>query len=384
MDSILIYGLPEEKIESALKKMGYQVHSGTNGLGISEFLTQNVIDLVFMSGRGGDGSFKIVMNLKDDPATRRIPILYLTDNQTYLSSLKEQRYERYDFVEQGATLGSIISKAATLLRMRKMVAAEKGSKQDVFDLNAHLRDLTEKHKKEIEEAKQIQENLLPKEMPQGQGFEVEVCYIPLEELGGDYYDVKVNQNGSISMMVADATGHGLPAAFISSMTKMAMVAVDKVAPAELFSGMNKLMTPQMAPGRFITMAAANYSPSTGSLVFSRAGHPPALLFSRSEGQVTEMRSGGFAIGFMPDGDYAQEERTLQPGDIMVMITDGITEAQNRALELFGQQRLSAVLINSSPESSAKEVLNSILSSFRDFTQGRILKDDVTMIVLKRN
>jgi sigma-B regulation protein RsbU (phosphoserine phosphatase) len=384
MDSILIYGFPEEKIQSALNKMGYHVLAGTDGVYLSEFLKSNVIDLLFVSGRGEDGSSKLIMNLKEDPATRRIPILYLTDNQAYLATIKEHKYERFDFVERGATLGAIISKAATLLRMRKMVVAEKGAKQDVFDLNAHLRDLTEKHKKEIEEAKQIQENLLPKEVPCGDGYEVEVCYIPLEELGGDYYDVKANQDGSISMLVADATGHGLPAAFISSMTKMAMVAVNKVTPAELFLGMNGLMTPQMAPGRFITMAAANYSPQSGRLVFSRAGHPPALVLSRAEGRVAEMRSGGFAIGFMSDADYSQEELTLQPGDIMVMITDGITEAQNRGLELFGQQRISAVLLASSPTSSAKEVLNAILGSFKDFIQGRILKDDVTMIVLKRN
>jgi sigma-B regulation protein RsbU (phosphoserine phosphatase) len=309
--------------------------------------------------------------------------LYLTDNSSYVNILKELRFERLDFLQKDATLGAIISKTATILRVRKMIVSEKSTKQDVFDLNAHLRDLTEKHKREIEEARQIQENLLPKELPQGEGYEIEVCYIPLEDLGGDYYDIRKNPDNSITMLVADATGHGLPAAFISSMTKMAIVAVSKEHPNELFAGMNQLMTPQMPPGRFITMAAISYDPSSGKLSSARAGHPPVIIFRRNQGSAIELKAGGFAIGFMSDSEYSSEDCALESGDIAVLYTDGITEAQNRNLELFGSKRVIEALTASSSEMSAKQVLTSIVAKFKEFTEGRILKDDVTMIVLKK-
>lgn len=383
MDSILLCGIAEDKIEGALKKMGYEVVRPQPELDLVEFIKSNIFDLVFISGRGNDDSSKLVTSLKENPATRRIPILYLTDNQSAVKILKELRFERLDFLEKDATLGAIISKTATILRVRKMVVSEKSTKQDVFDLNAHLRDLTEKHKREIEEARQIQENLLPKELPKGEGYEVEVCYIPLEDLGGDYYDIRSNPDNSISMLVADATGHGLPAAFISSMTKMAIVAVSKEQPHELFAGMNQLMTPQMPPGRFITMAAATYDPKTGRFSSARAGHPPVIIFRRNQGSALELKAGGFAIGFMSESEYSSEDCILESGDIAVLYTDGITEAQNRDLELFGSKRVIEALGMTTNQMSAKEILTTVVTKFKEFTEGRILKDDVTMIVLKK-
>jgi sigma-B regulation protein RsbU (phosphoserine phosphatase) len=383
MDSILIYGLAETKMEGALRKMGYEVHLGTEGLDIFEFTKQKIVDLIFLSATGNDNTSKLVIGLKENPATRRIPIVYLTDNQTYITVLKEFNFERLEMIERGATLGSIISKTATMLRLRKMIATDKGGKQDVFDLNAHLRDLTEKHKKEIEEARQIQENLLPKTLPKGDSFELAVCYIPLEELGGDYYDFVENNDGTISIAVADATGHGLPAAFISSMIKMARVAVDKIKPDGMLTAMNQLMTPQMPPGRFVTMAVANFNPNSGKVVFSRAGHPPALLINRRENKTEQIKAGGFALGFMSDVEYGSEERVIESGDVLVLMSDGICEAQNRNLEMFGHNMLADAILKCPVQFTAEQILKSVVECFKQFIQGRILKDDVTMIILKR-
>ncbi len=383
MDSILLFGQSEDKIEKALRKMGYEVFVGTNGATLPAFIESKMVDLLVLSGRGNDDTLKTITTLRETAATKRLPILFLTDNNSYVTQIHDLRFDRIDCLDPSATLGSVISKAATLLRLRKMVGAEKDGKQNIYDVNAHLRDLTEKHKREIDEARRIQESLLPKTLPSGEGFEIEVVYIPLEELGGDIYDVRNVKEGKVSFLIADVTGHGLPAAFIGSMTKMAVVAVGKDMPDEMLTGMNVLMTPQMPQGRFVTMAAALYDPSNGKISFTRAGHPPAFVLKRSEGKVKELMAGGLAVGFLEDSIYSSEEETLQSGDIFVLITDGISEAQNRALEQYGHQRIAQALLSTKAEHSAKEVLTHLINSFLEFTQGRILKDDVTVIVLKK-
>lgn len=383
MDSILLFGQSEDKIEKALRKMGYEVFVGTNGEGLPAFIESKMVDLLVLSGRGDDDTVKTITTLRDAAATRRLPILYLTDNHTYVSQIQDLKFDRIDCLDPAATLGSVISKAATLLRLRKMVGAEKDGKQNIYDVNAHLRDLTDKHKREIEEARRIQESLLPKELPKGDSFEIEVVYIPLEDLGGDLYDVRTVKDGKVSFLIADVTGHGLPAAFIGSMTKMAVVAVGKDRPDEMLAGMNVLMTPQMPQGRFVTMAAALYDPVSGKVTFTRAGHPPAFVLKRGEGKVKELMAGGLAVGFLEDSVYSAEEETLQSGDIFVLITDGISEAQNRALAQYGHERIAQALLQTKSENSAKEVLTQLINSFLEFTQGRILKDDVTVMVLKK-
>ena len=143
------------------------------------------------------------------------------------------------------------------------------------------------------------------------------------------------------------------------------------------------MSPQMPQGRFVTMAAGLYDPSTGDFEFTRAGHPPAFALLRAENKVRELNAGGLAVGFLDDAEYEIESCNLAPGDAMVLITDGITEAQSRSLELFGNQRVSEVLLKTSTSHSAKDILTELVNDFMQFTEGKIIKDDVTIIVLKR-
>ena len=259
MDTILILGRVEDKILNALQKMGYEVNSDLNDRTVAQYIESKFVDLLIISSSGIKDAAKKCVKLRDEPATKRLPILFISDSPQELQLLKDYRLDRIDYVDASVSLGSLISKVATLIRLRKMVGADKQNKPNLAEVNAHLRDLTEKHKRELEDARGIQESLLPKEMPQSDAFQIEICYIPLEELGGDWYYAQEVRDGKISMLIADVTGHGLSAAFVGAMTKMAMVATGKDKPDELLKGMNELMTPQIPPGRFVTMGACLYS-----------------------------------------------------------------------------------------------------------------------------
>jgi phosphoserine phosphatase RsbU/P len=195
--------------------------------------------------------------------------------------------------------------------------------------------------------------------------------------------VRELDRGRVQLQIADVTGHGLAAAFIGSMTKLAMYAGARDEPHELLEEMNRLMTPHMPEGRFVTMASTVFDPASGALRFSSAGHPPAIVFRRASKEFGELKAKGFAIGFTDDATFAHVESVIERGDVVVLLTDGILEAQNRSGEMYGSDRLGELLKRMPPEATADEITAAALEDLHLFREGRILKDDVTMLVLKR-
>jgi sigma-B regulation protein RsbU (phosphoserine phosphatase) len=147
--------------------------------------------------------------------------------------------------------------------------------------------------------------------------------------------------------------------------------------------MNKLLQEQIPAGKFVTMGACLYDPKSGVIQWSRAGHPPALVLARASGQVRQLKGEGFPIGFDEAKRFSLEEDRLQPGDALLLFTDGISEAQNRSMSAYGIDRLSNALARTPAEASASEMLRFILDDFNAFRQERLLRDDVTLLLVKR-
>jgi sigma-B regulation protein RsbU (phosphoserine phosphatase) len=276
-----------------------------------------------------------------------------------------------------------MTKIATSLRLRKMAGADDRS-ATLSEANAALRDLNRRFIQEREEARDIQQSLLPRKLPKDPRFELAVSYEPLEEVGGDWYNVSQTEGGRLSLLIADVTGHGLSAALIGSMTKLAISCANTELPHELLGAVNRVLSPQMPEGRFVTVGSFLFDPENGQLQYARGGHPPAMLLARKEKVVHQLKGNGFAVGFMEDGEYSAEKAVLQPGDALLLVTDGLLEAENRARENYGLERLQEVLLATKPEDTAVEILEQVLESFETFRDGRILKDDVTLVLLKRS
>jgi sigma-B regulation protein RsbU (phosphoserine phosphatase) len=251
------------------------------------------------------------------------------------------------------------------------------------EVNASLRDINERHQKELHEARAIQSALLPKALPTSDLFEVAAIYQPLDEVGGDFYTIETTQSGQLRILSADVTGHGLPAAFIGSMTKLALVAVGKDSPGDLLFGMNALMAPIIPQGRFVTANAYSFHPSTGQLDFARAGGPQALLFNAERSKFEEVKGDGFPLGFFEEGEYPTGQLQMEKNDVFVVVTDGITEAQNRDKQFFGFEGIVKSVQKTKALDSAQVILDTVMSDFNAFLDGRLLKDDVTVLVLVR-
>jgi sigma-B regulation protein RsbU (phosphoserine phosphatase) len=237
--------------------------------------------------------------------------------------------------------------------------------------------------KDLEEARSIQQGLLPRELPSDPRFQVAVSYQPLEQVGGDWYFIDFSNRQKLSLHVSDVSGHGLPAAFIGSMAKLAMVAAEKERPDQLLNYMNHYLAPQLSMGRFITMGNCLYDAESGHVQWARAGHNPALLCRRATQEIVQLKGDGFPLGFLGDTTYELVEETLLPGDVLLIYTDGITEAQNRAMVQFGMVRLAEALKAVVVEPKAGDMVRGIIDRFSQFLEGRLLKDDVTLMLLKR-
>jgi len=252
--------------------------------------------------------------------------------------------------------------------------------------NARLhRDALEKERleREMELAAEIQQQLLPTVVPDIPGFEVLGWSRPARQVGGDYYDLIALKEGSWGVVLGDVSGKGMPAALMVSTAHSALrLLLDQweVGPA-LLERLNRHIAETSAPNKFITFFIAEVESESGSVHFLNAGHNPALLLGSSD-EPRELCTGGLPLGLLPEGSYRDEGLQMQPGDLLCIYSDGITEAVSATDEEFGDGRLVTVL-----KEFRYEPLHSIVAAIdratAEFALGMPQADDQTLVLLRR-
>lgn len=370
-----------DKTELLLTKLGYQILKLPNDSNVPDFLAQQIVDGILIDSSFTTSLADLIDFLRGYESTRTVPIVAVIDRPRQLHELKEKRIPRLELLQKPVSIGILASRIATNLRVRKLEGADR-SRASLGDINASLRDINERMSLEREEAKRIQIALLPPNTPKSELFDLAVSYRPLDDVGGDWYYFNNAKDGVLSLQVADITGHGISAAFIGSMTKLALTASATTKPAALLSSMNKLMSPVLPEGRFVTMASFEYDLSKQSLVASYAGHPPALLWRANQKCVEEIKCSGFPLGFEEDASYSEKNTILSSGDVLIAYTDGLSEALNRSNVMFGTPQISEVLKTVTEEESSQDIMKRLFVAFDKFREERLLKDDVTVLILK--
>jgi sigma-B regulation protein RsbU (phosphoserine phosphatase) len=229
---------------------------------------------------------------------------------------------------------------------------------------------------ELEVAKRIQLSILPTSFPVSQHFAVAARYVPMTAVAGDFYEFLATGGPTAGLLIADVSGHGVPAALIASMVKMATSAQRQHAasPERLLAGLNEALCGS-TQGQFVTAAYVYLDAEQGELCYAAAGHPPMLLLR--DGQVCSIEENGLVLGFFSSAAYTWTKRTLRKGDRLLLYTDGIIEAANGAEEEFGQERLGK-LVSASGGSTVEEMADQILSTVQDWASTQT--DDLTVVV----
>lgn len=383
VDTLLLLGTKDEKLRSFMRKMGYGVVDYDGTIPLPQLLQGKFIDLAIIDPEGGWSGLEVVEFLRAVSATKDAAIIHIARTAIEASDLSAGAHLRFQIVKTPYRVGQLASTIATELRLRKMAGADDES-ASLAEANAALRELNARFAKELREAREIQQDLLPEPLAPDPRFQVAASYQPLDEVGGDWYYIHKTPTGKIAVEIADVTGHGLSAALIGSMTKLALTAAGKERPSELLARMNELMSPAIPQSKFVTMFAFCYDPATGVLEYARAGHPPALLLSRKTNTVSQLMGDGFALGFFAEGQYQHLSSSLEPGDCVVVYSDGLPEAQDRSGANYGYERMAETLKATSPAASCDDIIKALMDNFNAFRDGRILKDDVTLVALKRN
>lgn len=235
--------------------------------------------------------------------------------------------------------------------------------------------------RELQLAREIQQSILPRERPRIAGLDVAARYVPMTDVAGDLYDFVEHGATRLGVLVADVSGHGVPAALVASMVKVALAAeVERLDdPGQALRGMNRTLWGKFERA-YVTALLASFDAAGGRLTYARAGHPPALV-RRADGVVEPLDRGAMPLAFVPEVPYATAEVRLVRGDRVVLFTDGLLEAMNLRGEFFGDERLRE-LVAADGSHGADRFADRLLEELRRWIgPGAQLQDDVTLVVV---
>ena len=372
-----------EALGLLLRNNGYQVQTANSPAAVLEAIGGNQFDLLLMdlnyardttSGREG---LDLLAHLETH---RDMPIVVMTGWGSVEVAVEAMQHGVGDFVQKPwdnnrllKTLGKQIEIGRNFRRMRQ--------KQAENDLRAEqaMQELRQ-HEEEIQEAHQIQERLVPLNIQQVPGYEIDAAWRPARSVGGDYFDVlKFNEN-SLAVCIGDVTGKGVPAALLMSNLQASVrgFAGPDVQPAQLCARVNRVDLAQVGENRFITFFYGLLDAPARRLTYVNAGHNPPILVHR-DGSCDRLREGGPVLALVPAWDCRQGTVELAPGDRLILFTDGISEATDAQGVEFQEERLIA-LVTANRHHRPTVLKEKVMAALRDFTADK-LNDDATLLVL---
>jgi len=253
--------------------------------------------------------------------------------------------------------------------------------------NARERAEKERINTELSVASAIQASMLPSifpPFPERTEFDLYATMLPAKEVGGDFYDFYFIDKDNLAMVIADVSGKGVPAALFMMITKTLIKNCSFCKnPINVLESVNNKLCESNKAEMFVTAFMGFYNIPSGRFVYVNAGHNPPLLKKHGKDYEFLETEPGFVLAWMKDAKYKQKEISLEPGDVLFLYTDGVTEAMNRKKELFGDRRLLAAL-NAGGDSGVKELLSAVKLEVDNFSDGTEQADDITMLALKVN
>src|SRR5215208_5768592 len=281
--------------------------------------------------------------------------------------LSEQDYSSDD----RKLLDKLAAQAAPALRVAQLVREQKAE--------ATTR---QRFEQELEVARLIQQNFLPRELPDLPGWQIAAYYRPAREVGGDFYDVIPLPDGRVAFVVGDVTDKGVPAALVMSATRSVLRASAQrlIEPGLVLERVNEHLCPDMPEKMFVTCLYGVLDPASGLLRFANAGHD--LPYVKTAGGVVELRARGMPLGLMPGMPYEEKEAILAPGDSVLLHSDGVVEAHDPRRAMFGFPRLKETMADAP---GGQELIDRVLRDLDAFTgPDAEQEDDITMVTLQRS
>jgi sigma-B regulation protein RsbU (phosphoserine phosphatase) len=257
----------------------------------------------------------------------------------------------------------------------------------VVEKQTRLLEVKEQHEAatqyELEQARLVQQRFVTNVFPEGRGLEFANRYRPSRHVGGDLFDVVALNSAEVALLMADISGHGVPAALLTSVTKVLFrTGVEQCSePAKFLRWLNKQISAYLATGEFLTVFVGCWNSKTRIFSYAGAGHPPALLIAPDGKNVERLYVSQGIVGIMPDGNFPQRNFEFKLGQRLVCYTDGITEAINSDQQFFGEERLADACSRYATLPLTRMVEN-LFTEMDEFSNGEPQNDDQALLALE--
>ena len=381
-------------LEGMLRIAGYaSIESTMDPREVCELHRKNRYSLILLDLQmpGMDG-FQVMDGLKEIEEDGYLPVLVITVQPAH--KLRALEAGAKDFVSKPFDLAELRARVHNILEVRLLHLETKNYskvlEETVRELEAsreviRLKTLEERKKSEQELAlaQETQESLLPRSLPQVENLRIHAFNTPTRYVGGDFYDFLQLDSGDWMGVLADVSGKGMSAALLSSMVlgALSMEFHSRTQPQEVLERVNRLLCEKSLPYQFVTLFLFVLNPQ-GMGQFISAGHTPAYLFHSATGKIEELGSNANVLGLFDDASYESSVFRLDKGDILVVYSDGLTDAENPQGEMFGEERLLRLIRQEAP-SGSQAIEQRLLKAIEAFTQGLPQTDDITFVVVEK-
>jgi serine phosphatase RsbU (regulator of sigma subunit) len=382
-------------LEGMLRVAGYtSVDSTMDPNEVCELHRRNRYGLILLDLQmPGMNGFQVMDGLKTIEADDYLPVLVITAQPDH--KLRALEAGAKDFLSKPFDLAEMRARVRNILEVRLLHLASKHQRkaleETVRELEAsreviRLKTVEERRKgeQELALAQETQESLLPRVVPQFANFKIHASSAPTRYVGGDFYDFLQLSSGDWIAVLADVSGKGMPAALLSSMVLGALSTEFRsgTPPPEALNRVNQLLCEKSLPFQFVTLFLFLLN-SDGEGQFISAGHNPAYLFRSATGRIEKLVSDLYFLGMFAFASYRASALHLCTGDILVVYSDGLTDARNQQEEMFGDGRLLRLIQQEAPAGS-HVLAPKILKAVEEFTEGTPQTDDITLVVVEKS
>jgi serine phosphatase RsbU (regulator of sigma subunit) len=381
-------------IEGMLRVAGYtSVESTIDPQQVCDLHSANHYDLILLDLQmpGMDG-FEVMEGLKKIEEDGYLPVIALTAQPQH--KLRALEAGARDFVSKPFDFAELRARVRNVLEVRLLHRDTKkysGALEDtVRDLEASREvirvktlDEQERNERELNLAQETQVSLLPRSLPQFENFRIHAFNSPTRYVGGDFYDFLQLASGEWMGVLADVSGKGMSAALLSSMVlgALSMEFRSRPQPQEALHRINQLLCEKSLPYQFVTLFLFLLRPDGGGQFIS-AGHNPAYVFRSATARIEELAPEAYVIGMFDFASYQSRALRLDKGDILVVYSDGLTDAEDPLDQMFGKSRLLEIMRQEAPR-GGRAVEQKLLKALGDFTQSRAQTDDITFVVVEK-
>lgn len=355
-----------------LTSHGYRVRVASNGKRAIESVKLALPNMILLDIKmPGLTGYDVCEQLKANEQTRDIPIIFISALDNVQSKLRGFSIGGVDYITKPFQVEEVLARVETHLNLRK--------------LQKELQDTNERMRRELHLAGHMQANFMPRNLPHLRDWQFAAALLPARETSGDFYDIFPLEDGKIGLLMADVVDKGVAAALFMVLSWSLLregVNASPRFPEQVLANVNQKILDLFENLEYVTAFLGILDPASGELTYANAGQDPPMLIS-TNGKTRLLTRTGLALGVSDEQGWKQSVIQLHSGDLLILYTDGVTEACNLVMAPFGLGRIRSCA-QKYLQRSAEEIKQEILNEVQNFLEGEHAQDDITLAIVKRN